>query len=386
MDTFLHQQSAQKKCILCGRCLEVCPLLTVSGREELGPRAKHQLADSVDTQRAPAVGVKKLAALCLSCGKCEAVCPQGLCAPDVAAGMRAAVPGLQEWLWKNWMQKADILWPALARLAPALPENARSRQCRALRPPKGMTPWLSPAGRERRTPGSQPVVLFPGCLASHVRGDWIHKAGHLLALQQETLLQTPLWSCCGCTLGHAGLVREQRTAREQNITAWREAGRPRVAVFCATCRCGLRAYARDSSLPWEPGEDLQWQQSVVSLSELLFDLPFAVLENAPARVHYHRPCHGAGLKTGKGADQVFLEGILGERLQVPREKPCCGMGGILQVGAPALSAAVGEHCWSVYEVSPGEQVLTGCSGCVLQLAATTPAGVKAGHWLDAIAL
>ena len=36
----LHGQGNRPECILCGRCLSVCPLFTATGREELSPRAK----------------------------------------------------------------------------------------------------------------------------------------------------------------------------------------------------------------------------------------------------------------------------------------------------------------------------------------------------------
>ena len=35
----LHGQGRRPECILCGRCLSVCPLFAATGREELSPRA-----------------------------------------------------------------------------------------------------------------------------------------------------------------------------------------------------------------------------------------------------------------------------------------------------------------------------------------------------------
>lgn len=382
MGIHLHDNSAQKKCILCGRCLDVCPLFAATGKEELSPRAKQQLAEARAKDALPLADAKTLASLCLACGRCEAVCPQGLCAPDLVASFRAAQPGLQEWLWKTWMRRGDVLWPALARLAALLPEQDRTRQLRALAPPREVRPWLTVSGGSVRQ--REAVAIFPGCLASRVRKSWTRKAQVLLAVSGVEELSQPDWTCCGCTLGHAGLAQEQREARERNINAWRDAGKPRIAAFCATCLCGLRAYARDMSLPWAPGEALAWQQAVTPLSGLLDCLEFTVQEQAPPKVWYHRPCHGAGHKTGKSADQAFLERVAEGRLHLPREARCCGMGGIMQLGAPDLSRDVARHCWEAFDVNVGEQVLTGCSGCVTQLAATAPEGVEVGHWLDAL--
>jgi glycolate oxidase iron-sulfur subunit len=51
---------------------------------------------------------------------------------------------------------------------------------------------------------------------------------------------------------------------------------------------------------------------------------------------------------------------------------------------------VAAACWEALDPRRAEgeagQVLTDCSGCVLQLAATAPATVRVGHWLDAVRL
>jgi len=383
MTAFLHGESADTNCILCGRCLDVCPLFAATAREELSPRAKQQLAAAWRKGRLELPEVKELAALCLGCGRCEAACPQGLCAPDLVAGMRAAHPGLQEWLWRAWMRNGGALWPAATRLAGLLPQYGRVRQLQAMRPSLALEPWLAVEKGEAGL-AQGPAVLFPGCMATTVRRDWMRKASLLLELQGVTEGAQPTWACCGCTLGHAGLEREQREARECNLHVWRQAGRPRVAVFCATCLCGLRAYGRDTSLPWEPGEAQLWQQAVAPLSSMLDSLQFRVLDAAPDRVAWHTPCHGSERKPGKGADLALLEQAAGERLLLPDEFRCCGMGGIMQLGAPELTRAVAGRCWEA--LGAAQQVLTGCSGCVAQLAATAPEGVAAGHWLDAVAL
>ena len=43
-----------------------------------------------------------------------------------------------------------------------------------------------------------------------------------------------------------GLRAIRLCMQQQNIEAWRRAGRPMMVVFCATCRCGLRSYAKKS--------------------------------------------------------------------------------------------------------------------------------------------
>ncbi|HLP43106.1 MAG TPA: (Fe-S)-binding protein, partial [Fibrobacteria bacterium] len=63
---------------------------------------------------------------------------------------------------------------------------------------------------------------------------------------------------------------------------------------------------------------------------------------------------------------------------------CCGFGGSLKLSAPELSDQVARSCMEFYGPRPGEQILTGCSGCVIQLRANAPQGVGVGHWLEII--
>jgi glycolate oxidase iron-sulfur subunit len=384
---------AENQCILCGRCLEVCPLFAATRREELSPRAKFLLAQRLEAEPGalPELAVEKLAALCLACGRCEKVCPQGQCAPDLVARLRARHPGWQGWFWRQWIEKGAALWPAasaLAGLAPAsLTRAGKPAQAlaglKALRPKAAIAPWVRVTKFDARGQGRKAVV-FAGCLARNLRQDWTDKALALLAgLGYAPACKggDPGFSCCGCTLGHAGQPAAQAEMQRRNLVAWREAGRPLVVVFCATCRCGLRSYP-DYDLGWQPGEATAWLEAVQPLSGLFGHTEFAALDKAaPARVHYHTPCHGAG----GGQDLAWLRAVAGTRLGRISEGRCCGMGGVLQLAAPGLSRQVAGTLWDSFAAKPGEQVLTGCSGCVLQLAATAPKGVAAAHWLDALA-
>ncbi len=388
-------------CILCGRCLEVCPLFQATQREELSPKAKQLLAQT--TARAtkatdgqvsacavtPALVETKaavdLASLCLGCGRCAAVCPQGLSIPDAVAGLRAAHPGFRAWIWKTWLIRAAVLWPALSSLATRLPERKaglRLRTLQAMRcgplPPAWLRPLFGTAPPAATLPAQ--AVIFGGCLANFIRQDWLGKAHAVAEGLGCALLPAPEWSCCGASLGGAGLPGAQHALRVRNVRAWRQAGRPVLLVFCASCLDGLRACAMDSSLNWAPGEAAIWTASLVPLAMLWGETQFEVSANAPQRLHYHQPCHG-----GAGAVELeWLRRVVGGRLGNWTAVECCGLGGVLQLAAPELGRTVARTCWERLAARPGEHVLTGCSGCVLQLSATAPAGVQVGHWLDAL--
>ncbi len=375
----------QRACVFCGRCLEACPLFAATGREELAPRSKFALAQALEDQDVDRKAALALSMQCLGCGRCEKVCPSKLCAPSLVSEQRAANPNLLQTLWKLWVSRAGVLWPMMTTLSRFAPEFSYGKLAPMLGGLKAMDvrrrvePWLAPTAFHPCGDGRK-AVLFPGCVASHVQPHWTSTAKHLLAGLGFDLPRQPDFTCCACTLGTAGLKDQQRAMRLHNVQAWRDAHRPQVVVFCATCRCGLRAYA-DADLGWQPGERDAWLRAVTPLAPLAARIDFAPDPDAPRRGHYHTPCHGAG----GGHDLEMLQAALGPRLSArTRKNLCCGFGGSLKLSAPDLSAMVGRRCMEFYAPDPGDQLLTGCSGCVIQLRASAPPQVEVGHWLEVI--
>ncbi|QLA21365.1 4Fe-4S dicluster domain-containing protein [Desulfolutivibrio sulfoxidireducens] len=377
---------APHDCVLCGRCLEVCPLFAATGREELSPRAKFHLLARM-ARNDPALREKPasdLAGLCLSCGRCQKACPLGLCAPDAVGALRAAHPGWPAFLWEQWITRAGLVWPlavSLGRLA-GHPTSAstgplgRARAALAALDPGHASPsWLVPTRFDTTCAGRR-VALFRGCVASHARTDWSRAAVSLLRGVGVTLLDDPGFACCGAPLGHAGLPDAQNAARQKNIQAWRETGRPALAVFCASCHHGLSAYP---PALFAPGEADVWQKSILPLAALLGQTTFEKTPEAPTAILYHAPCHAPP----GDPDAALLSRALDQPLaQGPT--PCCGFGGLMQLTAPTLATRTAAACWRTHNPPPQAHVLTACSGCATQLAATSPPTVTAGHWLAVV--
>jgi glycolate oxidase iron-sulfur subunit len=382
----LHDDKKKRpSCILCSRCLEVCPLVAATGREELSPKAKFFMASKRGAGKKADLAIAHLAELCLSCGKCEKACPHNLCGPELVSELRAENPGWQEWLWKTWMTRAAVLWPLAAHSAGFLPEALTARTLPAMEKLKALadtpaTPWIAVEHLDQAGAG-KPAVLFSGCTGAYARKSWTRTAAALLQGLGYDTSARPEFTCCGCTLGHAGAKDAQLAMQTANIKAWREAGRPLIATFCATCRCGLRSYA-DVNLGWNAMEREEWLAAVVPLTGLFGESRFRALTAAPTEVYYHKPCHGAG----NDRDLAFLRQVLGPRLARVVDDSCCGFGGVLQLGAPELSNKVAAHYWQRLAPPKDAALLTSCSGCVLQLTATAPAGVAVRHWLDVLRL
>ena len=371
------------ECILCGKCLEVCPLLNATGREELGPRAKADLCSQLKKDEAGLSGeaVAGLAGRCLGCHRCAKVCSQGVDVPGLVAALRAAHPDFKSWLWKTWLVHARELWSSTSLAARLIPKKFQPeklgqflKMLAGLKGGPGLEPFLSVESFPETWRGEK-MLLFAGCTANFVQARWLMTALRLLSGLGAEVLPGE-FECCGGGLKSAGFADEARAMAQGNIDVWRKAGRPRLVVLCASCRSGLAGYADCFK---DPAELRQWQDSITPLTALLRGAVFVLSEGAPGKVGYHRPCH----VDNADSDYIFLGNALGERLVAATQKECCGFGGLMRLGAPGLADQVNIKCWK--KLGSPDTVLSGCSACVAQLAATGPDETQVGHWLEIIA-
>lgn len=374
--------AATKSCVQCGKCLEVCPLFKVTGREELTPRAKFFLESLDSGEGLSEKDFKSLASLCLSCGRCEKNCPQNMSGSDLVSGLRAQSKGFTQSCWDLWLKNPGLLWPmaaAVSKLSPEiLPEpfgSARKRmQALFAKSPEPWAQLLLQAKFEKHK-----VMLFKGCVGRFARKDWTAKAEDLMDGMGLIRAEGAEFSCCGSSYGSAGLLERQADSRAKNIKVWKDADRPLLIIFCTTCLKGLKEYTLED---FDGDEDLydNWQKCLTPLSSLLLDAEVKLFGNVPEQVAYHQPCHASEDDT----DLSLLKLIAGDKLFPVQDDLCCGFGGIMQLGAPELSREVGEHCLNrlTQDMKPGGQILSGCSACVIQLASLVKDAYFAAHWLD----
>jgi len=370
------------QCILCGKCLEVCPLLNATGREELGPRAKADLCRVLveDPGVLSEADAEKLAGLCLGCGRCKTVCSQGVDVPSLVAWLREAHPDFRKWLWKTWLVRARELWSPGSSAAKLIPKQFHSEKLgpmlkmfSGLKGGPGLTPFLSIDSFPDTLRGEK-VLLFAGCTATFVQTRWLMTALKLLDGLGVEVLNSD-FKCCGGGLKSAGFAGESRSMAEHNVNVWRKAGRPRVMAFCSSCRSGLTAYEGCFDSEEELGF---WKDSLLCLSGVLLCTQCVISGNLPESLGYHRPCHAKD----DDVDGVFLNYALQDRIVASTDKECCGFGGVMRLGAADLTQPVNATCWD--KLAGAQVVVTGCSACIGQLKATAPEGVRVGHWLEVI--
>lgn len=349
--------------------------------------------------------IKKLSRLCAGCGRCARVCARGLSAADLLAEVRSRSPDWSQQAWELWVRQLGPLWPTVGLVAAFLSAFFSKEAAGGMLASAGAllndTQSSPPAGSVRviaaqktAPAASPPLLLFSGCTAKRVRPQWTEKARALLKAFGHEPVDSSGFTCCGGTLYHAGQFDALRRLRQENLVFWRSAGRPRVAVFCASCFDALKRYGEDLA---SKEEEQVWQKCLTPLSALLVgaqaaqggalsDDVGAPGQNMPAKdaspkeasgIAYHQPCHWGAVDP----DIVFLRSIFNNL--ATGSSLCCGMGGILKMTNSKLSLDMAENCLRSFPAET-KTILSGCSGCVLQLKGAAAKRTDVRHWLDAI--
>lgn len=380
--------SAPRGCTQCGNCLNTCPVYTLHRREEYSPKAKQELLELGQNSEYGLDWRKTvdLAGRCACCERCLAACPRKLSVPEVLSRARSEHPRWQQYFWREWIRRGSFLWAVAARVASLAPRTLLPRRLKvlhaaalAMTPPPDTPPWLRLAADAPPSAQGVSAVLFGGCTATRLRPLWMRRASGILRRLGATVQSSAGFDCCGGTFGHAGMLKNARAAAEHNLAYWRSCGRPRVVTICASCLHSLRRYPAMENLLCE-AEGKQWLDALTPLSVLLREAPVTATEHVPARPGYHSPCHWGT----EDADLLWLRRVLPELRK--GDSLCCGFGGVLKMLEPLLSRDMAEACWHGLcgEASPPAplEAITGCSGCVMQLAAHAPAEGHIRHWLD----
>ena len=369
-----------KQCVLCGKCMEVCPVFSATAKEELSPRAKYFLLQELASGKRELAEnkVRDLTGICLKCERCSNICPQGLDVPSAILELKSRSPGWKSWIWKKLSGNLHLVYPLLYgwKRIKNLGEIKQITSSRA----REVTPWLkvmsvNPVGEQEN------AVIFPGCLSRYAAHGWQDSAEELIKRSNYSLLDMPDWNCCGFAVSRAGLPEEARKLQQDNLDLWRELNRPYIFVLCTTCLKGLREMA-DNDLNWQ-GEEKNWLASLIPVSSILKHCQLQIEASAFDRdLFLHWPCHA------RDEDWAVWKqtGILA-RANIEEVDTCCGFGGCLQIEDPQIPKLLGRDYWeSIRETDKTRQILTECSACIMQLDRFKPANVQVAHWLDVIKL
>ncbi len=370
----MHGNNTSKECLLCGLCLEVCPIFRATDREDLSPRGKGFLLAHYHEFNFGVKSTIELAELCAGCKRCLKICPQKINLPLEIARLKSIHPDWKSWIWSRIIKSRTGLLPVIKGARAFIPGSIPVLKHSLLDKPP-VTALLK-VGQVEQTKEKK-AVIFPGCVSKLFRPKLEKKALQLLNRLGYEALPTPDWQCCGYPLGSAGLFAQEKKEIEKNLELWEAMDRPLVFVFCATCVDGLKNSFSGFD---DRGSCEPFSQSIRTLIEELSELEFTPENLLESRsIVWHEPCHG--LPDSGNIFQAITRN-LGHELTILNKK-CCGMGGSFAIQNPALSSVIAEDFW---QSAPGNNilVLSDCNGCILQLDATKPDNAIVAHWLEVV--
>ncbi|NLE76706.1 MAG: (Fe-S)-binding protein [Chloroflexi bacterium] len=371
----VRQALELEACTRCGECMAWCPTYRAAQLETITPlskitqfRAFWKGHSGGWLARLFGLGPPTEAAIaafsegvygCTLCGRCAAVCPVRLRTRELWVGMREQL----------------VDWEAYPAALGALRANVGASRNTSGEDNAQRLIWSENLETAPPLAESTPTVdtlYFVGCVASFYPAVYAVPQSFCGVLERAgvsfAVLGGEEW-CCGFPLVTAGMGQNAHCLARHNVEAVRRSGARRLVTTCPSCY-----HTWQRTYPEMLGEPLGFE--VLHATELLASLldegrlPLRRLEQV---VTYHDPCD-LGRNSGiYEAPRVVLQAIPGLRLaemaETRQHALCCGGGGDVEMGAPALTEKVAHLRLEQARQTGAALIVTACQQCKRTLAA-----------------
>lgn len=384
-DHHLLREAATRvsRCDRCGACLPVCPLFGVKGIEATSARGKNTLARALAGGGIePTAGLLEVVNFCLLCRACVETCPARVPTDEAMVDIRQHLTDLAGGADLKYRLAGSLLKrPGTVKAAAAALSLLRRLGLNNLFP-NGMAPeeytrthflatFAGPAALGQKAPPSSvtvtdrtKVAYFRGCgmemmfpeAAAETRG----------ILRTTTRLLTKENVCCGLPHLAHGMRDEFLSLARTNIRLFEEADV--IVSDCASCGATLKNMGSFFS------DDPVWRDRAAAFSGKAMDLTeylaktgYRPRQRTGTLLTYHDPCH---LVRGQGITQPPRELLkaAGSFVEMKEADVCCGGAGSFHIDYPAAAGQILEKKRKNIEETGAAVVVTGCPGCLIQLA------------------
>lgn len=311
------------KCIKCGACQNVCPVLSLEGLEKFpGPR---RLAVEAPRFSRELLALTAPLEMCTSCARCEAVCPSRVPITEAVTLMRARYAVLSdggERMLRNSRQMGRTIAPVAKVVAPS----------------KGVT------------------LFFPGCIGEARATPSVQAAVDLLLDHGDRAYVPEDWHCCGSPLEKIGQRGEAERLRDLNAPMLDAA--EAVVTACPGCAAQLR---RSNGV--EALHVLEHLYESITPARLKFRSP------RPMTVALHSPCHLLRTIGPHAIDYAreLLASVPGLRVVDMDDEGCCGGGGGVASARPDLASRMARRRTDSAARAGAEMLLAPCPFCAVNL-------------------
>ncbi len=369
-----------QKCVRCGSCRQVCPVLRETNEEPSVSRGKISLVRLLlENSKKPDKKTQSILKQCTTCLRCMQVCAAGVEYEKIALLARQwAVENTGLTLVEKSVlralneQKLLDIAGAFSRLSFLLMKDSKS--------PGHMTSrWKVPFLKKRAvipklrdfkfnradriyTPEGEAkgtLLFFPGCMFSRA---YVETAKNLLnvllRLSYRVIVPKDL-TCCGAPALHAGDRKSFEKLKERNLKVFNNFSYDAVVTGCATCCHNLKE---------NYGLNVRVYQFMELLEENLNELS-KWKPPKKLKVTWHHPCHMIrGQKIDPELPKRIFEALGFEYLQMKEADNCCGMGGSFKLLHPEISTKIQLRKAKNADSTKADVILTECPGCMLNIA------------------
>jgi Fe-S oxidoreductase len=349
---------AINRCVRCGTCRSVCPVLLESGWESANARGRILVMKGLTDGLQADGDVLDCLNTCTTCGLCTENCPASVNPPDLIESAR------------RQLVSGGIATPAQEALARNIFESGN-----ALGDFGDRTAWLQDRSLLKEKAES---VYFAGCVDSYRYPQTAARTFSLLSRFGATLLTSE--QCCGSPLLRTGF--DPRRFVDENLRQIRVIGAKTIITGCAGCYTTLKKSYLENSCG-ESFRDLQVLSVPEFLAEHIQELDLRPLD---LTVTYHDPCHLGRANQIYDQPRRVIEAVcdLSEMKERREKARCCGGGGGVRSGYKDLSLKMARR--RLEDVPEGvDYIVTACPLCVRNLR-DAGAGEKAIDLADLVAM
>lgn len=349
------------ECNKCGKCREVCPSYAVFLKESFSPRGRAFLWKALKNKTLNhSKSMEERIMSCLLCGSCINKCPLEVNVPSLVYEIRDKTQkNLKLQLFKyfslyprhffyffNQITKISFLKTIFARKIFSSVDRFSLFEFNN-HTQRGLQIYnkLKPSGR---------IALFLGCSTYHLMPSLTNAVVNILnELNYEVLI--PPQKCCGAPLLASGFREQAVKLAKKNLEVYSSFKIDGVLSPCPTCFHFLSSIYEELV-----GKKLR----IIKFEEFIGDLGLKPTSQAQeGTIFFHNSCHSSNyLKEGDSLIKILKE-LSG--LEIEKREGCCGFGGLFSFLFEKESMDITKQ--KVLEYEKAQMIITSCPNCIIQL-------------------
>ncbi|MHB1697680.1 MAG: (Fe-S)-binding protein [bacterium] len=385
-------------CVHCGKCLPVCPSYNISLNEFFSPRGRVRLilTDNNDALPLKASKVSEAMSSCLLCGRCVKICPNSVKIGGLIINEKIKLNGFannflskdklalkalkskRKFLLKSALKIANV--PIVEKLAKRYAPNPEGKSFI-----KGTDLLFKAEDKIDNKDGLKlKVGYFSGCVFNGIYPKISEDTIASLTKNGVSVFVPQMQGCCGLPFISSGDIKSFKELALNNANAFKDKDIEYIVTSCASC-----SYSANKLYPLYFNENDEGYREVLNFSKKLLNIwpLFKELEKKGINIKagklkketaavFHIPCHlsnSSEFKPSSGNERLIGEaGLIADKINGLKLKPlkynyCCGNGGMFNIRHYDLSREITKRKFEEIKEASPQEILTSCSGCMFSL-------------------